>query len=393
MSQAASLKVGAEPYPGYQLRRFLGRGGFGEVWEAVRPTGDPVALKFLPCGTRVRVGDESRSIQSVRQLRHPNLVRIGTVGCVPGYLVFAMELADGTLQDLYDVYQEELGQPISPDHLLPLLGQAAAGLDFLNLQRHHLGARTVTLQHGDVKPSNLLVFGETIKLGDFSLTAPVGDDRRGGTPGYMAPEIGRGRPSDRSDQYALAVTYCQLRGGRRPFRDSAAASWTKSDPPTPDLSMLPEDERPVVARALAPEPWERWRSCSELIDRLRRSLGLPPVAPELGEPGVSPAAAQERWAAVRLPSRLATSGRSLGTGGQSFSAVVQDIGRRGIGLVSDVGFGRGTILVLSLRGEEAGVMRPCYVRVARAYRRTDRGWFLGCTFAREFDDDEVRGQL
>ena len=388
MSQAASLKVGAEPSPGYPLRRFLGRGGFGEVWEAASPNGDAVALKFLPCGTGVRVADESRSIQSVRQFSHPNLVHIGDVWCVPGYLVFWMELADGTLQDLYEVYQEELGQPISPDHLLPLLSQAAAGLDFLNTRRHRLGVRNVTLQHGDVKPSNLLLFGETVKLGDFSLTAPLGDRRRGGTPGYMAPEVLRGRPSDRSDQYALAVTYCQLRGGRRPFRDSAPTNWANPDPRPPDLSMLPEDERPVVARALAPEPSERWRTCTELIDRLRRALGLP-----LGDKGMSPAAATERRAAVRLPSRLATSGRSLGKGGQHFAAVVQDIGRGGIGLVSDVCFGRGTILVLSLRGAEEGVMRPSYVRVGRVTQGTDSGWLLGCTFARAFSDDEVRGQL
>src|SRR5262245_9149169 len=97
--QTARLEVGLEPFPGYHLRRPLGQGGFGEVWEATTPTGRPIALKFLPCEEERTTVQELRSLQAIRQLRHPHLVRIEQVWCHLGYVVVAMELAEGNLAD------------------------------------------------------------------------------------------------------------------------------------------------------------------------------------------------------------------------------------------------------------------------------------------------------
>jgi serine/threonine protein kinase len=259
------------PYPGYCLRRALGQGGFAEVWEAKISEGQRVALKFLTLsGEAAR--RELRSIQAVRQLRHPHLIRIDRVGCQPGYMVVVMERADASLLDLLDAYKTELGTPVAPEHVCQMLEQVAGVLDFLNAQSHKINGQRVAVQHRDVKPGNLLLFGETLKLSDFGtaalLTSPLTPCPPGGTVAYSAPEIFRGQVSQHTDQYALAVTYCQLRGGRVPFTNSPVCYDRSYVRPTPDLSMVPARERPVVARALAPLPGDRWRSCGELVARL-----------------------------------------------------------------------------------------------------------------------------
>src|SRR4051812_18038953 len=76
MASSPVLREGLEPAPGYQLRRFLGRGGFGEVWDARAPDGRPVALKFLPCGDGLHAARETRSIQLVRNIDHPGLIHV-----------------------------------------------------------------------------------------------------------------------------------------------------------------------------------------------------------------------------------------------------------------------------------------------------------------------------
>src|SRR5205814_1807723 len=111
-----------------------------------------------------------RSIQMVSDLPHPHLTRVDKVWCAPGYLVVVMELADGSLADLLEVYQADLGTPLPPDHLCPLLAQAAQALDFLNTRQHLLNGQWVTVQHCDVTPPNLLLFGQTVKVSDFGLT-------------------------------------------------------------------------------------------------------------------------------------------------------------------------------------------------------------------------------
>ena len=95
MRYAVRLEAGLEPFPGYHLRRLLGFGSFAEVWEAEAADGGRVALKFLPAERQNATPGELRSLQAVRQLLHPNLIRIGRVWCHLGYIVIAMELADG----------------------------------------------------------------------------------------------------------------------------------------------------------------------------------------------------------------------------------------------------------------------------------------------------------
>jgi serine/threonine protein kinase len=280
--QPLSFWAGRPLWDGYRLLRPLGRGSFGQVWEAADDRGGRLALKFVACGD-LAAAREVKNILAIQALSHPGLVRVGRVWCDRGYVVLTMDLADGSLADLDALSQADFGSPLPADVLLDFLAQAADALDFLNARQHVVRGFRVGFQHGDVKPSNLLVFGEQLRLADFGLAAPVmgegGCYRRAGTSAYAAPEVFRGRLSPRSDQYALAVTYCQLRAGRLPFGGSTTSSTrfrlAETRPPA-DLSMLPRAEQPVLERALAAVPQDRWPSCSEFLARLRERAAPSP---------------------------------------------------------------------------------------------------------------------
>lgn len=276
VSYPVPLQIGMQPYPGYRLRQLVGRGGFAEVWEAETSGGRKVALKFLPCGDNLAASREIRSIQALRQLKHPNLIEIEQVWCHLGYIVVAMELAEGSLLDLLEAFLQEFGTAIVPEQTLLYLTQVAEALDFLNSRQHYVDGRRVAFQHCDIKPSNILLFGETVKVSDYGLasatSAMVQGHRRAGTLDYAAPEIFQGRLSDWTDQYALGVTYCVLRGGRLPFTDTPTTFQRPYIRPTPDLTMLPDVERPIVGRALSPVPQNRWPTCGEFIAQLSKVI-------------------------------------------------------------------------------------------------------------------------
>lgn len=276
MLNVALLEAGLVPYPGCRLRRRLGAGSFGEVWEAVGSRNELLALKFLPCDGKNTVAREIRSVQAICQLRHPHLIRIDRIWCFERYLVIAMELADGTLADLLDTYLAEGNKAVLPEHVCLLLSEAAEALDFLNARRHLVNGRTVAIQHCDIKPSNLLLVGDTLKVADFSLSSSISSQVetrcRSGTLNYCAPEIFQGRLSSQTDQYALAVTYCLLRGGELPFKDTPSTFRSNYTRPAPDLTMLSAAERPLIARALHPVPQNRWPCCGELMAGLSKII-------------------------------------------------------------------------------------------------------------------------
>lgn len=268
-------------HPGYCLRRLRGVGGYGEVWEAENAEGGAVALKFTHCTRGQGAAHELRSIQLIKDFSHPNLIRIDKVWCAADYLVIAMELADGSLGDLMEVYREELFAAFPASHLVPLLAQAAAALDFLNNRQHVLHGQCFTIQHCDVTPKNMLLFGSTVKLSDFGLTTTLATNQklhyRAGTPAFAAPEVFRGQITQRTDQYSLAVCYCYLRGGRLPFADTPPDFQGEYVRPNPDLSMLEPAEALVIARALAPVSQDRWPSCRDLIAELQTAT-CPPAS-------------------------------------------------------------------------------------------------------------------
>jgi formylglycine-generating enzyme required for sulfatase activity len=288
------LEAQAEPVPGYRLESFLGRGGFGQVWRAVGPGGFPVALKFLT----VEESGGARELESLRLLQHvrdTHLLSLFGVWEAPGYHILAMELADGTLADRLEECRREGLPGVPGDELREYFRQAAAGLDFLNEPRHPVGegGKAAGIQHGDVKPQNLFLVGSGVKVGDFGLLRRMQQSivtrKTGGlTFAYAAPEVFRGRVARQTDQYSLAVSWCQLRGGRLPFSGDPAGLMAGHLLREPDLEMLPPSERPAARRALAKEPRERWPSCRAFAEALAASTPATPPLPAPTTPAVLP---------------------------------------------------------------------------------------------------------
>ncbi len=274
MNARLRLDSGAEPFPGLKLVQLRGRGGFAEVWEARNEAGEPIALKFIAAEQTTSTVKEVKSLQALQQLRHPNLLLTHRVWSIPGYIVIAMELAEASLLDLLDAYQEEYKTPIPPEILAPYMTQTAAALDFMNARRHIFEGRKVGFQHCDVKPSNILLVGNGIKLADFGLsaptTAPMTPYPKCGTLDFAAPEIHRGMLTEKSDQYSLAVTWYYLRTGFFPFPPPTDGfqrrnSYTR---PAPDLSHVSRSERRILERGLESQPERRWENCEVMVREL-----------------------------------------------------------------------------------------------------------------------------
>ena len=258
------LEPGAVPVPDYQLVAFLGRGGYGEVWKAHGPGGYAVALKFIPLGQTSGAAEErSAELLKAKDIRHPNLLGLFGSCRRHGLLILAMELADRALMDRFNEVRRQ-GLPGVPfAELREHMREAAKGLDHL----HSIG-----VQHRDVKPQNLLLVGGGVKVADFGLAKVLehttASNTGSMTPAYAAPEFLKGRVSPHSDQYSLAVAYCQLRGGALPFNGGPAQVMMGHLYETPDLTALPPSEQPAVARALAKDPNDRYPSCQDFVEAL-----------------------------------------------------------------------------------------------------------------------------
>jgi serine/threonine-protein kinase len=263
-----------ETVAGYRIEAVAGRGGMGVVYRARQLALDRVvALKLIAPelsddeGFRARFARESRIAAS---LDHPNVIPVYEAGEDGERLFIAMRFVEGT--DLGRMLAED--GALDPALAAELVAQAASALD---------AAHAHGLVHRDVKPANLLVAGDLperphVYLTDFGLARRDGSTggltttgQWMGTPDYAAPEQIDGYDLDaRSDVYALGCVLFAALTGTPPFADrprmAKAAAHLQDHPPTlrsrrPSVPLALE---PVVARALAKRPDDRYQSAGEL---------------------------------------------------------------------------------------------------------------------------------
>ncbi len=283
-------EIGDEPLPGYRLIEPLGSGGFGEVWKCEAPGGLHKAIKFVKGSSTALDGEggrnsaqvEFQAIQRVKAVRHPFMLSLERVEVLDGELVLVMELADRNLADHFAECQVAGQTGIGRDELLGYLMEAAEALDVMNIKHG--------LQHLDIKPANLFIVGNHLKVADFGLVNSLEEVPADGTPTqlggltplYVAPEILKGKMSRHTDQYSLAVVYQELLTGTHPFPGGNARQILMAHlMSAPDLTPLPANDRPVVARALAKEPDRRFASCLHFVQALVFGPDDPEVAGSL----------------------------------------------------------------------------------------------------------------
>jgi hypothetical protein len=259
----------AEPIPGYRLIEPLGTGGFGEVWKCEAPGGIFKAMKFVYGNLNsldvdaARAEQELHALQRIKEVRHPFVCSLDRIENAGGELLIVMELAEKTLHDLFVECQSAGLIGIPRADLLRYLRDAAEALDHMN-DKHKL-------QHLDVKPRNLFLISDRVKVADFGLVKHL--ERLGGsgllggvTPLYAAPETFHGQISERSDQYSLAIVYQEMLTGHRPFAGKNVRQLAQAHlRDEPDVRALPEGDRPVVLRALSKDPARRFPSCMAFI--------------------------------------------------------------------------------------------------------------------------------
>src|SRR4051812_3845077 len=274
------IHANMEPIPGYRLISRLGRGGCGEVWKAEAPGGIPKAIKFvngdLGGFDPGAAEQEHKSLHRVKSIRHPFVLSIERFDIVDGQLVIVMELADKNLHDRFAECQARGLLGIPREEILRYMEEAAEALDLMSTQHQ--------LQHLDVKPQNIFLVHQHVKVADFGLAKDLQGTRAaltgGMTPMYAPPETFDGWVSRQSDQYSLAIVYMEMLTGRRPFGGTSTRQMIVQHlSAPPDLTPLPADDRPAMARALAKSPDERFLGCADFVRALKMAAANPAVVP------------------------------------------------------------------------------------------------------------------
>ncbi|MGO9262836.1 MAG: protein kinase domain-containing protein, partial [Bryobacteraceae bacterium] len=235
----------------YRILAEAGRGAMGVVYKAEDLTlGRVVALKFLPeelAAYPPALERMRREARVIGALNHPGICTLYELSEASGRVFLAMEFLEG--------------EPLRARMARGQLGEAEFFEIAIQVAQALAAAHGRGIVHRDIKPDNLFVTGSgQVKLTDFGLAkvsredGPVAQSTVTGTSGYMSPEQARGEPLDaRSDIYSFGRVLAELAG-------EAPASGVA----------------PVIAKALANDPAERWQSAAELqtaLEGIRQEPG------------------------------------------------------------------------------------------------------------------------
>jgi WD40 repeat protein len=291
----------------FQVRRELGRGGFGVVFLAHDPQlGRDVAVKVPRAEALLEPEQRGRFLREARAaagLEHPNLVPVYEAGEVGPVCYIASAYCPGPS---LDAWLKTRTEPVP-------WPEAAALVAVLADAVQHAHDRGVL--HRDLKPANILLQISDIrlqiadgsdksaisdlqsaipKITDFGLAklrddAAPGQTQSGailGTPSYMAPEQAAGKSralGPEADVYSLGAILYEVLTGRPPFKADTVVDMLEQvrsqEPVAPGRlrPKLPRDLETICLKCLQKEPGRRYRSAGDLAADLRRLLAGEPI--------------------------------------------------------------------------------------------------------------------
>ncbi len=276
---ARGARTGSQFGP-YYLKRLLGSGGMGEVYEAEHTVKQwTVAVKLLSVAVsqdpvfRRRMQREARL---AGRLQEPHVLPIHDYGEIDGQLFIEMRRVQGT--DL-DELLKRFG-PLAPPRAVAIIHQIASALD---------AAHAAGVMHRDIKPQNILVTPDDFAyLVDFGIASATTDERLTqlgtavGTWKYMAPErFSDAEVTYRADIYALACVLHESLTGVPPYRADSAGVLINAHlhAPIPQPSRIrpgiPQAFDGVIARGMAKNPQDRYASAGDLALAAHQALSTP----------------------------------------------------------------------------------------------------------------------
>jgi serine/threonine-protein kinase len=293
-----------EQFGQYLLRRLVGRGGMGDVYEAEDTVRERiVALKLMShtlSGDPVFRARMQREARTAGRLQEPHVVPIHDFGEIDGQLYVDMRLIDGSdVAGMLSRYG-----PMSPARAVAIIRQIGSALD---------AAHVAGVLHRDVKPENILVSSEDFAyLVDFGIASATTDEKLTqigttvGTFKYMAPErFTDAEVTYQADIYALTCVLFECLTGSPPYRgDQVSVMSAHLNQAIPRASTLrpgiPEAFDRVIACGMAKNPADRYATCGDLsaaalaalassdrdraTDILQRSQVTTPPAAFAGQP-------------------------------------------------------------------------------------------------------------
>jgi len=262
----------------YQIIKPIGQGGMAKIYLAYQPSvRREVAIKVLSSPLQGNVSFVKRFAQEVEviaHLQHPQIIPVYDFGEQDDLIYIVMAyIRGGTLADRID--QAPHGLP--DQETIRLLNLISEGLDF---------AHSKGIVHRDLKPNNILMDeNNNLYIADFGLAKltegkiELTNTMMTGTAAYMAPEIAQsGRSTKRADTYAIGVIIFELLTGRLPFQGETPYKMLSAHihQPVPNISEfrpdLPKAVQPVIDKALAKDPVNRFATSTEMATALKMAI-------------------------------------------------------------------------------------------------------------------------
>ena len=307
---AGQVQVGSVLNNIYEVKRLIGRGGMGEVFEGVNVNDDHdrVAIKVMLPSLAADPNVQAmfrKEARTLTRLSHPAVVQYRVLAQEPtlGVFYIVTEFIDG--EPLSDVMGRN--KPSSND-LRGLIRRMAEGLR----AAHALGA-----VHRDMSPDNVLLPGgklEQAKIIDFGIAkdldpskATIVGDGFAGKLGYVAPEqfgdFGR-EIGPWTDVYSVGLVILSVAAGRNIDMGATLVEAIDKRRAGPDLAAVPDDLKPLLAKMVTADPAHRLRSMDDVLAMLDGAPAMPIIVSP--QPAKPPKA--ERPPKAASPPKAATTG-------------------------------------------------------------------------------------